>query len=529
MTETNKKVTFADLWLSDKILEKIEKKWYTHPSPIQAGVIPLLLNGDKDIIWQAQTWTGKTASFALPILERLDPKLKDVQALILTPTRELSIQVAEEIKSFADKDVKVQLVYGGQNYSKEIEWLKRKPQIVVGTTWRVIDHITRKKTLKVENLKYLVLDEADEMLNMGFVEDIEQILQYTPYDKKTLLFSATMPRGIRNIVNKYIKDHDEVKIERKELTNPNIIQKYYRVDDRDKFDALCRIIEVEFDFYGLIFCRTKANVDEVASKLLQRWYKAEWTHGDISQNLREKTLSRFKNKAIKILVATDVAARWIDINDLTHVINYNLPENPETYTHRIWRTGRAGKTWEAISFVGRKDGRALAWIEKTIKTKIKQEQLPDSKDIVKLKKERLIDNTKELLEKKEQYKYLSLAQDLLKLWDVEKILSLILEEWFGNEFDITHYKTIKNVKQAEAGNQRLFIARWKLDNINNPWQLIKFIEWEIWQRLWDVGRIDIKEKFSFITLEENDAYIVLTHFKKLNPRRPIVSKAKESR
>jgi len=358
MTEVNKKTTFADLWLSDKILEKIEKKWYTQPSPIQEWVIPLLLNGDKDIIWQAQTWTWKTAAFALPILERLDTKSKDIQALILAPTRELSIQIAEEIKSFADKDVKVQLVYGGQNYSKEIDWLRRKPQIVVGTTWRVIDHITRKKTLKVENLKYLVLDE-----DMGFVEDIEQILQYTPENKKTLLFSATMPRWIRNIVNKYIKDHDEVKIERKELTNPHIIQKYYKVDDRDKFDALCRIIEVEFDFYGLIFCRTKANVDEVASKLLQRWYKAEWIHGDISQNLREKTLSRFKNKAIKILVATDVAARWIDVNDLTHVINYNLPENPEIYTHRIWRTGRAWKTWEAISFVGRKDGRALAWIK----------------------------------------------------------------------------------------------------------------------------------------------------------------------
>ena len=529
MTQTDKKLTFADLWLSAKILEKVEKKGYTEPSPIQAGVIPLLLNWEKDIIWQAQTWTGKTASFALPILERLVPKSKDVQALILTPTRELSIQVAEEIKSFADKDVKVQLIYGGQNYSKEIDWLKRKPQIVVGTTWRVIDHITRKKTLKVEHLKYLVLDEADEMLNMGFVEDIEEILQYTPKDKKTLLFSATMPRWIKNIVNKYIKDHDEVSIKKTELTNPHITQKYYKVDDRDKFDALCRVIEVEFDFYGLIFCRTKANVDEVASKLIQRWYKAEWIHGDISQNLREKTLARFKNKAIKILVATDVAARWIDINDLTHVVNYNLPENPDTYTHRIWRTGRAGKAWEAISFIWRKDGRALAWIEKTIKSKIKQEFLPESKDIVELKKDRLIANTKELVEKKEQFKYIDLAKNLLELGDAEKILSMVIEEWFGNEFDITHYKTIKNVKQVESGNQRLFIARWKLDNINNPGQLIKFMEWEIWQKLWDVGRIDIKDKFSFVSLEENDAYIVLTHFKKINPRRPIITKAKDSR
>jgi len=345
MSQSNKKTTFADLWLSEKILEKIEKKWYKYPSPIQEWVIPLLLKSEKDIIWQAQTWTWKTASFAIPILERLDVNSKDVQALILTPTRELAIQIWEEITSFADKWVKIQLVYGWQNYSKEIEWFKRKPQIVVWTTWRIIDHITRKKTLKVDNLKYLVLDEADEMLNMWFVEDIEQILKYTPENKKTLLFSATMPKWIRNIVNKYIKEYNEVKIEKTELTNPNIIQKYYKVDDKDKFDALCRIIEIEFDFYWLIFCRTKANVDEVSSKLIQRWYKAEWIHWDISQNLREKTLARFKNKAIKILVATDVAARWIDINDLTHVINYNLPENPETYTHRIWRTARAGKSW----------------------------------------------------------------------------------------------------------------------------------------------------------------------------------------
>jgi len=317
-------------------LEKIEKKGYTNPSPIQEWVIPLLLNWDKDIIWQAQTWTWKTAAFALPILERLEKDNKNVQALILAPTRELAIQVAEEIKSFADRDVKVQLIYGWQNYTKELDGLKRKPQIVVGTTWRVIDHILRKKSLKVNDLKYLVLDEADEMLNMGFVEDIEQILQYTPDNKKTLLFSATMPKGIRNIVNKYIKDHDEVKIERKELTNPNIEQKYYSIEDKNKFDALCRILEIEPDFYGIVFCRTRADVNDVSSKLVQKWYKSEWLHGDISQNLRERTLGRFKNQVVRVLVATDVAARGIDVNNLTHVINYTLPENPEVYTHRIW-------------------------------------------------------------------------------------------------------------------------------------------------------------------------------------------------
>ena len=523
------KKTFADLGLSQDILEKIEKKGYTNPSPIQEGVIPLLLNSDKDIIWQAQTWTGKTAAFALPILERLDPETKEVQALILTPTRELSIQVAEEIKSFALKNVKVQLIYGGQNYTKELDGLKRKPQIVVGTTWRVIDHILRKKSLKVDHLKYLVLDEADEMLNMGFVEDIEQILQYTPENKKTLLFSATMPRGIRNIVNKYIKDHNEVKIERKELTNPNIEQKYYKVNDKDKFDALCRILEVEPDFYGIVFCRTKADVDEVSSKLVQKWYKAEWLHGDISQNLRERTLGRFKNQVVRVLVATDVAARWIDVNNLTHVINYTLPENPEVYTHRIWRTGRAGNKGEAISLVWRKDGRALSWIEKTIKTKIQEAELPKVEELVKAKRQRLVEKTQELLEKQENPKYLDLAADLLALWEPEKVLSAIMEEAFGSEYLETHYKKLVS-KQYNVWNEtRLFIARWKLDGIKNPGQLIKFIENETWYKLWDVGRIDIKDKFSFMNVTEDDAYVIIKHFKKENGRRPIVTQAKERR
>ena len=463
MTENKK--TFADLGLSKELLEKIEKKGYKNPSPIQEGVIPLLLNSDKDIIWQAQTWTGKTAAFALPILEKLDPKSNHIQALILAPTRELAIQVADEIKSFADKWTKVQLIYGGQNIWRELDGLKRKPQIVVWTTWRVIDHILRKNSLNVNNLKYLVLDEADEMLNMGFVEDIEQILEHTPEDKKTLLFSATMPKAIRNIVNKYIKDHNEVKIERKELTNPNIEQKYYEVDDKNKFDALCRILEVEPDFYGIVFCRTKADVDEVSSKLIQKWYKAEGLHGDISQNLRERTLGRFKNQVVRVLVATDVAARWIDVNNLTHVINYTLPENPEVYTHRIWRTGRAGNKWEAISLVGRKEKRTLSWIEKTIKTKIPKAELPKVEDLVKAKRQRLIDKTAELLEKQENPKYLDLAADLLALWEPEKVLSAILEEAFGSEYLETHYKKLVS-KQYNVWNEvRLFIARWKLDGI----------------------------------------------------------------
>jgi len=533
--DTAKKVTFADLGLSDKLLKKITAKGYEYPSAIQAWVIPLLLNGEKDIIGQAQTGTGKTAAFGLPVLDRLDPNLEDVQVLVLAPTRELAIQVAEELRSFADSDTKIQLLYGWQNIRDELQGLKRKPQIVVGTPGRVIDHLTKRKTLKLDNLKYFILDEADEMLNIGFKEDIEEIIKYTPENKKTLLFSATMPKGIKEIVNKYIKDHDLVAIERKELTNPNIKQIYYKVNSRDKFEALCRVIEVEFDFYGIVFCRTKADVDTVAANLMTRGYKVEWIHGDIDQKMREKTLTRFKNGAIKILVATDVAARWIDVNNLTHVVNYSLPDNPEVYTHRIWRTGRAGNKWEAISFVDRKDARMLSWIERTIKMKLEQAKLPEISDVIEFKKKRLIDNTKEVLESGVDLTYIDLADQLLELGDANKVLASVLKEGFGNEFSEIHYKNIsvsndssdRGNNWAPAWEKRLFIAKGRLDNYT-PGSLIQFIEEKIGRKLGDIGKIDVMREFSFMNVKDEDAWEILDFFKKENPRKPLIVEAKSS-
>ena len=532
-TEKNE-LTFADLGLSEKILKKIESKGYKTPSDIQAKVIPLLLKGEKDIIGQAQTGTGKTAAFALPVLERLDPKSKDIQTLVLAPTRELAIQVAQEIQSFAETWVKVQLLYGGQNIRDELTGLRKWPQIVVGTPGRVIDHLMKRKSLHIENLKYFILDEADEMLNIGFKEDIEEIIQYTPSEKKTLLFSATMPKAIKDIVNKYIKDHDLVAIERKELTNSNIEQKCFKVNNRDKFEALCRVIEVEFDFYGIVFCRTKADVDTVAANLMTRGYKVEGIHGDIEQKMREKTLSRFKNGAIKILVATDVAARWIDVNNLTHVVNYSLPDNPEVYTHRIGRTGRAGNKWEAISFVDRKDGRMLSWIERTIKTRIKVEKLPEVSDVIEFKKKRLLDNTKEVLEKDEDLTYTDLAEQLLELGDAKNVLASVLKEGFWNEFSVIHYKNIQggwddrgNSNWAPAGEKRLFIAKWRLDNYT-PGSLIQFIESEVGQKLGDIWKIDVMREFSFMNVKDEDAHAILDFFKSANSQKPLVVEAKSS-
>ena len=521
------KIKFSDLGLSETILKSIEKKWYVHPSPIQAGVIPLLLNGKKDIIGQAQTWTGKTAAFALPILERLDPDTKSIQALILTPTRELAIQVAEEIKSFAGRGVGIQLLYGGQNVRDEIMGLKRWPQIVVGTPGRVIDHLTKRRTLKIESLNYFVLDEADEMLNIWFKEDIEQIIEYTPKEKKVLLFSATMPRAIKDIVHKYIKDHDLVSIKREELTNKNIEQKCYKVNERDKFEALCRVIEVEFDFYGLIFCKTKANVDDVAARLMSRGYKVEWIHGDIDQKQREKTLTRFKTKTITILVATDVAARGIDVNNLTQVVNYSLPDNPETYTHRIWRTGRAGNKWEAISFVSSRDSRMLMFIERIIKQKISVEKLPDVSHVIEFKKKRLINNIKEKVEGAEGEYYLDLAKQLLETGTPEQVISAMLKESYNTEFDEEHYTDVKeDVRPRSNGQQRLFVARWREDNLS-PGTLIQFLEKETGSKLGDVWRIEVLREFSFINVSESDAEFILATFKQKNPIKPVVVQAKE--
>ncbi len=547
--DTNTKIKFSDLGLSEKMLKKITEKGYEYPSAIQAWVIPLLLNGNKDIIGQAQTGTGKTAAFALPVLERIDIHSRDIQTLILAPTRELAIQVAEEIKSFADEWVKIQLLYWWQNIRDELSGLRAGPQIVVGTPGRVIDHLTKRKTLNIDKIKYFILDEADEMLNIGFKEEIEEIITFTPKDKKVLLFSATMPKSIKDIVNKYIKDHDLVTIERNELTNSNIEQKCFKVNERDKFEALCRVIEVEFDFYGILFCRTKADVDEVAAKLMGRWYKVEWIHGDIEQKMREKTLARFKNGTIKILVATDVAARWIDVNNLTHVVNYSLPDNPETYTHRIGRTGRAWNKWEAISFVSRKDSRMLSWIETAVKSKIKVEKLPEVSDVIEFKKKRLIDNTRELLLNKEELHYIDLAKDLLDLGNPpEEIIAAILKEGYWKEFSTTHYSELRDDSFSSdsrgdrpersdrgdrwerwfapvPGQRRLFVAKWKLDWFS-PGSLIQFIEKETSSKLGDVGNIDIMREFSFINLSDDDSSFVLKKFKELNPLKPLIVEAK---
>jgi len=319
---------FTDLGLSSEVLEAINKKGFEEPTAIQVLTIPVMLKDDNNIIAQAQTGTGKTAAFGLPLIEMIDTDLRTVQALILVPTRELAIQVSEEINSLKGKrDLRIVPIYGGQSIDQQLRRLKKGVHIVVGTPGRVIDHLNR-KTLKIGEIEHLILDEADEMLNMGFIDDMEEIMEHTNPDKRTLLFSATIPNRIKELAHKYMDGYELLAVKKEQLTTNLTEQIYFEVKVSEKFDALCRIIDFEDDFYGLIFCRTKNNVDTVVSHLVDRGYDAEAIHGDISQSQRERTLDKFKKQTVNILIATDVAARGIDVINLTHVINYSLPPGP---------------------------------------------------------------------------------------------------------------------------------------------------------------------------------------------------------
>jgi ATP-dependent RNA helicase DeaD len=343
--------TFESLGLSDKTLKILERKGFEEPTPIQEKTIPAILEGEKDIVGQAQTGTGKTAAFGLPIIELIPEKSKAVQALVLTPTRELAIQVAEEINSLkGKKKLSIVPIYGGQSIELQLRSLRKGIDIVVGTPGRILDHL-RRRTLKLQNISFLVLDEADEMLNMGFLEDVREIMDNTGPEKRTMLFSATMPREILQIAKKYMGEYDVMKVTKGQLTVSLTDQIYFEVSSADRFEALCRIIDIEEEFYGLVFCRTKIDVDTIANRLIERGYDADALHGDMSQGQREKILNKFKKHLLNVLVATDVAARGIDVQDLTHVINYSLPQDPESYVHRIGRTGRAGKEGNAITFI----------------------------------------------------------------------------------------------------------------------------------------------------------------------------------
>ncbi len=381
MSNSPKVVTFKDLNLAATVLQAVEDAGYETPSPIQAQSIPAILSG-ADVLGQAQTGTGKTAAFALPILSKLDLQVKHVQVLVLTPTRELAIQVAEAFQSYAKyiKNFHVLPIYGGQSFEPQLKALRRGVHVVVGTPGRVMDHM-RRKTLKLDNLSTLVLDEADEMLRMGFIDDVDWILGHTPENRQIALYSATMPAQVKKVAVNHLNKPLDIKIKNKTATAKNINQRYWMVSGLHKLDALTRLLETE-EFDGvLIFVRTKVATEELADKLKARGFAAEALNGDLVQKQRERLVNNLKNGTIDILIGTDVVARGLDVERISHVINYHIPYDVESYVHRIGRTGRAGRSGEAILFVARREQRMLRSIEKVTKQPIEPMKMPTVADI----------------------------------------------------------------------------------------------------------------------------------------------------
>jgi ATP-dependent RNA helicase DeaD len=384
---------FSVLNLRPELVQAVTERGYSEPTPIQSAIIPLMLNG-VDVIGQAQTGTGKTAAFALPLLNNLEPGQRRAQALVMTPTRELAMQVANAVYEYGKHlDVRVLAIYGGSSYSRQMTRLQKGVDVVVGTPGRMLDLLDQ-KVLDLSAVRTVVLDEADEMLSMGFVEDIESILAKTPATRQTALFSATLPARIRQLADKYMRDPQSVTIQREQVTVAAIEQRYYLVNRADKTAALARLFEMEDITSALIFARTRAGTSELANALTQRGFQAEVLNGDLSQESRERTLNRFRQNQIKVLVATDVAARGLDIDDISHVFNFDLPEDPEIYVHRIGRTGRAGKTGIAISLVTPREKRLLKDVEYFIKQKLTLTTLPTEEDILQKRQNQLLEQVK---------------------------------------------------------------------------------------------------------------------------------------
>ncbi|MDC2867161.1 MULTISPECIES: DEAD/DEAH box helicase [unclassified Bacillus (in: firmicutes)] len=408
--------TFRELGLSSALLKSVESMGFEEATPIQAETIPVALQG-VDIIGQAQTGTGKTAAFGLPLLEKVNTRQDTVQGIVIAPTRELAIQVGEELYKIGQhKRVRILPIYGGQDINRQIRALKKGPHIIVGTPGRILDHIKR-KTLRLQNVETVVLDEADEMLNMGFIEDIEAILTDVPETHQTLLFSATMPDPIRRIAERFMSEPTHIKVKAKEVTMPNIQQFYLEVQEKKKFDVLTRLLDIQSPELAIVFGRTKRRVDELSEALNLRGYAAEGIHGDLTQAKRLSVLRKFKEGSIEVLVATDVAARGLDISGVTHVYNFDIPQDPESYVHRIGRTGRAGKTGLAMLFVTPRETGQLKNIERTTKRKIDRMTPPTLDEALEGQQRLIAEKLQSIIESENLSYYKRIAEELLEEHD----------------------------------------------------------------------------------------------------------------
>lgn len=503
---------FEELNIDERILRAIEDMGFEETSPIQTQAIPAVCEGI-DVVGQAQTGTGKTAAYTIPMLMKIDPQIKKPQAIVLCPTRELAVQVAEEIRKLAKymSDIKVLPVYGGQEIVRQIKSLKTGVQIIVGTPGRVMDHM-RRKTVKFDNINMVILDEADEMLDMGFREDMETILTETPQDRQTVMFSATMPKAIMDIARNFQKDARVIKVVRKELTVSNIEQFYYEVRPKNKTEVLCRLIDIYNPRLSVVFCNTKRQVDELISELKGRGYFADGIHGDMKQQQRDRVMDDFRSGNVDILIATDVAARGIDVDDVDMVFNYDIPQDEEYYVHRIGRTGRAGRSGMALSFISGKEVYKLKDIERYCKTKILAKPVPSLDDVKNTKLDNMFDKIKQTIEEggltdmvnlveehvnQEEYTSMDMAAALLKM-----LIGDTLDR--VDEVEDFHF----DMDRDDSRMVRLFINIGKKDKIK-PSNILGAIAGESGMPGKLIGAIDMMDNYTFVDVPAIHAEKVL--------------------
>lgn len=526
---------FDELNIDERILRAIEDMGFEETSPIQTQAIPAVCEGI-DVVGQAQTGTGKTAAYTIPMLMKIDPQIKKPQAIVLCPTRELAVQVAEEIRKLAKymSDIKVLPVYGGQEIVRQIKSLKTGVQIIVGTPGRVMDHM-RRKTVKFDNINMVILDEADEMLDMGFREDMETILTETPEDRQTVMFSATMPKAIMDIARNFQKDARIIKVVRKELTVSNIEQFYYEVRPKNKTEVLCRLIDIYNPRLSVVFCNTKRQVDELISELKGRGYFADGIHGDMKQQQRDRVMDDFRSGKVDILIATDVAARGIDVDDVDMVFNYDIPQDEEYYVHRIGRTGRAGRSGMALSFISGKEVYKLKDIERYCKTKILAKPVPSLDDVKNTKLDNMFDKIRQTIEEggltdmvnlveehvnQEEYTSMDMAAALLKM-----LIGDTLDR--EDEVEEFHFDTDKD----DSRMVRLFINIGKKDKIK-PANILGAIAGESGMSGKLVGAIDMMDNYTFVDVPAIHAEKILKAMNdnvQIKGRRVNVEKANQSR
>ncbi len=514
-------VNFADLGLGPEILASIEAMGYEEPTPIQVKTIPVMLTG-ADVIAQAQTGSGKTAAFGLPIIEGIDTNLRAPQALILAPTRELAIQVADALQVLGrHRRVETLPIYGGQPYERQFRGLQRGPHIVVGTPGRVMDHM-RRNTLTLDQLKFFILDEADEMLDMGFIEDIEWVLQQAPSERQTALFSATMPPRIADLAGKYMNSPERISVVGKDMTAPKTKQYAYEIPRQRKADALTRILDAEMPTSAMIFCRTKAGVDELGEALLGRGYPVETLHGDLSQAQRDRVMRRFRSGQAEILIATDVAARGLDIKGVSHVVNFDIPESPEAYVHRIGRTGRAGEDGIAITLVTPRETRWLRQIERIVRSTIEGKRLPTLADVAEKRRQQMVEKVQAQLVDEEAFApYLETVQKLTDEHDATAIAAALLKlyaEETGRATDLTEKhddlasfsmpRQAPNMAIAGGGPVRLFVNVGRFQGIR-PQDIVGAIANEANIPGRAIGQIDIFDNFSFVDVPAQAAETVI--------------------